>query len=109
LFLKLKHLSLQANGFGPDQSQATGKYFLPYTYIGVHAPIPVHIGCIGPDGQSMVLGQQSRSLYDRHIIDLVDSASDFGTIVESEQEIIFGELIDDEPVTPTILTDSTNR
>jgi membrane-bound ClpP family serine protease len=23
LFLKLKHLSLQANGFGPDQSQAT--------------------------------------------------------------------------------------
>jgi hypothetical protein len=41
--------------------------------------------------------------------DLVDSASDFGTIVESEQEIIFGELIDDEPVTPTILTDSTNR
>ena len=41
--------------------------------------------------------------------DLVDSASEFGTIIESEQEIVFGELIDNEPVTPTILTDSTNQ
>jgi hypothetical protein len=41
--------------------------------------------------------------------DLVDSAIEFGTIIEPEQEIVFGELIDNEPVTPTILTDSTNR
>lgn len=42
--------------------------------------------------------------------DLLDSASDFGTIViESDQNIVFGELIDNEPVTPTILTDSTNQ
>jgi hypothetical protein len=43
------------------------------------------------------------------LFDLFDSASDFGTIVESEQEVVFGELVDNEPIIPTILSDSTNR
>ena len=40
--------------------------------------------------------------------DLIDSASEFGTILESDQEVVFGEFIDNEPTTPAILTDSTN-
>ena len=44
------------------------------------------------------------------LFDLVDSASDFGTIaIESEQEFVFGELIDNEPVVPTVLSDSANQ
>jgi hypothetical protein len=40
--------------------------------------------------------------------DLINSASDFGTI-DIGQNIVFGELIDDEPATPTVLTNSTNQ
>ncbi len=39
--------------------------------------------------------------------DLSESASDFGTIVESDEDVVFGELVDNEPVIPTILSDST--
>jgi hypothetical protein len=41
--------------------------------------------------------------------DLVDGASDFGTMVETDEELVFGELIGNESGTPTILTDSTNQ
>jgi hypothetical protein len=41
--------------------------------------------------------------------DLVDSASEIGTILGSDQEIVFGEFVDNEPATPIVLTDSTNR
>jgi hypothetical protein len=43
--------------------------------------------------------------------DVSDSTWEFGTIIESQEEVpafVFGELIDKEPVIPTILTDSTS-
>lgn len=84
--------------------------FLPYTYIGVHAPIPVHIE-LRWAGRPVYGAWPAifHTLMTGTSFDLVDSASEFGTIIESEQEIVFGELIDDEPITPTILTDSTNQ
>jgi hypothetical protein len=36
---------------------------------------------------------------------------EFGTIIESQEDVpafVFGELIDNEPVAPTVLTDATN-
>jgi hypothetical protein len=43
--------------------------------------------------------------------DVSDNTWEFGTIIESQEEVpafVFGELIDNEPVVPTILTDSTS-
>ena len=43
--------------------------------------------------------------------DVSDSTWEFGTIIESQEQVppfVFGELIDNEPVVPTILTDSTS-
>ena len=92
---------LLRHGAPPEHRQ----YFVPSRHAG-QALVRVTAAPISPLD---LLCASGRSYFGPPQLPYVPGVQGVGTIVESDQEIVFGELIDDEPVTPAILTDSTNQ